>query len=255
MAGNSTIFEEIHCGLPREGPGDSASTRKAFQFMAGLSNAPCILDVGCGPGMQTLDLADISKGTITALDLRRRFLDELKERAKKAGVSERVITVCESMDSMSFKPESFDVIWSEGAIYLIGFENGLRLWQPLLKTNGYIAVTELCWLTKEIPGEIGTFWQKAYPAMANVDDRLKAISACGYRNITHFTLPESAWWADYYMPMEHRLSMLREKYRNDPPALEGIAKAQEEIDRYREYCGFYGYVFFVMQKLFQAASS
>jgi ubiquinone/menaquinone biosynthesis C-methylase UbiE len=77
------IFWEIHSGLPREGPGDNASIRRAFLMAAELPAAPRILDVGCGPGMQTLELAKISGGQITAVDIHQPFLDELQRRARR----------------------------------------------------------------------------------------------------------------------------------------------------------------------------
>ena len=33
----------------------------------------------------------------------------------------------------------------------MGFEAGLRAWEPLLKPGGYIAVTELTWLQPDPP--------------------------------------------------------------------------------------------------------
>jgi hypothetical protein len=106
----------------------------------------------------------------------------------------------------------------------------------------------LCWLKKEAPVEARLFWQKEYPAMATVDDRLEAIKASGYEIVAHFSLPESAWWNDYYRPLEDNLSVLREKYRDRPTALQAMAGTQQEIDMYRAYADFYGYVFFIMQK-------
>ena len=70
------------------------------------------------------------------------FLDELARRAADAGVSERVKTVGASMFDLAFDMH-FDLIWSEGAIYIMGFSEGLRAWRPLLKPAGYVAVTEL----------------------------------------------------------------------------------------------------------------
>jgi ubiquinone/menaquinone biosynthesis C-methylase UbiE len=113
------FFWEIHSNLPREGPGDDASTRTAFFMLTDLPKAPRILDVGCGPGMQTLELARITDGPITALDTHQPFLDELTKRATKAGVADRITTMRESMFAMSFSAGSFDIIWSEGAIYFI----------------------------------------------------------------------------------------------------------------------------------------
>ena len=54
--------------LPRCGPGDNQSTRRAFNTMTKLPKEPSILDIGCGTGMQTIELAKISNGKIIAVD-------------------------------------------------------------------------------------------------------------------------------------------------------------------------------------------
>jgi 2-polyprenyl-3-methyl-5-hydroxy-6-metoxy-1,4-benzoquinol methylase len=79
------IFWEIHSGLPREGPGDNESTRKAYRMLKGLPENPRILDIGCGPGMQTIELAKLSSGRIDALDSHQPFLEQLKKSTKKEG--------------------------------------------------------------------------------------------------------------------------------------------------------------------------
>jgi tRNA G46 methylase TrmB len=53
----SKIFFEVHNDLPREGPGDNKSTRKAYLTLPVILEKPRVLDIGCGPGMQTVELA------------------------------------------------------------------------------------------------------------------------------------------------------------------------------------------------------
>lgn len=241
------IFWEIHSELPREGAGNNESTDKAFSMLAGLPKIPHILDVACGPGMQTLELAKLSGGKITALDNHQPFLDELKKRADKIGIDEKITTVCGSMFDLPFEPASFDLIWSEGAVYIMGFREALTSWKTFLKDPGHIAISELCWLKDDAPNELKNFW-KEYPDMNTVQNRVEIIASTGYKAIGHFTLPQSAWWDDYYTPMEKRLASLRMKYRDNEIALKTIAESQHEIDLYRKYSDFYGYVFFIMQK-------
>jgi SAM-dependent methyltransferase len=242
------IFWEIHSKLPREGPGDDASTRKAFSMLPDLPTAPRILDVGCGPGMQTLELARITDGPIIALDTHQPFLDELAKRAKDAGVDERVTTVRESMFAMPFPAESFDLIWSEGAIYFMGLRQGLERWKHLLRARGYIVVTEPCWLKRDITDELRAFWRE-YPGMTTPENCIQIIGEAGYSEVGHFTLPEAAWWDDYYRPMELRLPTLRQKHKDNLAAMKIIDEAQNEIDMYRAHSDCYGYVFFAMQKV------
>ena len=61
------------------------------------------------------------------------------------------------MFNLKFEDGSFDIIWSEGAIFVIGFEKGLREWRRLLTPDGYVAVSELSWLQSDVPKEAKTY--------------------------------------------------------------------------------------------------
>jgi ubiquinone/menaquinone biosynthesis C-methylase UbiE len=240
------IFFEVHQGLPREAPGDEQSTVRALGFMRDLPFAASILDIGCGPGAQTIALALHSAAHITAVDVHQPFLEELARRAAEAGVSECVKILNASMSELAFE-KPFDVIWSEGAIYIIGFEEGLRAWRPLLKPRGYVAVTELSWIKYGPPEEVLKYWQAEYPGMLSVDENLSQLRQAGYSELEHFVLPESSWWEPYYHPMQARIAQLREKYRAYPEAQHVLDTEDLEIEMYRKYSEWYGYVFYVMQ--------
>jgi SAM-dependent methyltransferase len=154
-----------------------------------------------------------------------------------------------SMFTLGFARHSFDLIWSEGAIYIIGFEEGLRSFRALLKPGGYLAATELSWLKDDPPREIAAFWEANYPGMKSTAANRAGIQRQGYAETAIFTLPESSWWANYYSPLEKRVARLREKYSDDPAAAGPLDETQLEIDLYRKYSSWYGYVFYVMQKL------
>lgn len=241
------IFFEIHKGLPREGPGDSQSTRQAFALMKGLPANPRTLDIGCGPGRQTLDLAAITGGNIIAVDTHQPFLDHLQSLVEAQMLSERIKPMNASMFELKFPEQSFDILWSEGAIYIIGFEKGLKTWRPLLKPGGYLAVTEISWLKPDPPDDVYRFWMSEYPGMHGIEDNLRILQASGYRKTNHFSLPASSWWIDYYNPIEARLPELREKFHGNAEALGCIDATQKEIDMYRKYSDWYGYVFYVAQ--------
>ena len=242
-----SIFHEVHQGLPREAPGDNSQTRKALSMLAELPARPRILDIGCGPGMQTIELAKRTRGTITAVDIRKPFLETLRRKAIEAGLDDRVTVMQASMFDLDFEKESFDLIWSEGAIYIIGFEKGLRTWQPLLKRCGYLAVTELSWIKAGPPGEVKSYWGKEYPEMKSVEQNRRIIRAAGYAETGHFILPESSWWEPYYRPMQERIDQLRQKYAGDADASGSLDQIEREIEMYRRYPTWYGYVFYLMQ--------
>ena len=160
MAGlpDDDFFWEIHRGLPREGPGDNASTRRALSYLP-LPKAPDILDIACGPGMQTIELAGTTGGRITALDTHQPFLDEVQRRAVAAGLVDRIATIRASMAAIPIADTRFDAIWCEGAIYMLGLETGLAQWRRLLRPAGYVALTHPCWLKAGIPTGARALWQ------------------------------------------------------------------------------------------------
>jgi len=241
------IFFEIHSNLPQQAPGSDKATLRALAAIATLRSGAQILDVGCGPGRQTLLLARETGYDITAVDTHQPFLDELNERAAAANVSDIIHAVNCPMEAMEFEDERFDIIWSEGAIYIMGFRDGLVAWRRFLRPGGFIAVTELTWLTDSPPEEARLFWADDYPAMSTVDSNLNMIRESGYELISHFTLPESDWWTDYYRPLEKRIEALRPLYSNDRQALDAFEATEMEMDIYRKYSASFGYVFYVMK--------
>jgi SAM-dependent methyltransferase len=248
MPGQMGIFLELTEGLPRQAPGSAAATLRALGMVRGLPTRPRILDVGCGPGEQTIELARATGGWLVALDIRQRFLDELTDRAGAAGVLPQITTVNSSMFDMDFDDASFDLIWSEGAIYIAGFANGLAAWRRFLKPGGSLAVSELTWLEPNPPVEAAEYWARFYPGMGSVERNCQLVAEAGYVSMDGFVLPVSDWWNNYYGPAERRVEELREKYAGDREAFATLDEAQREHDLFRKYSDSYGYVFYVMRK-------
>lgn len=246
MLQSMAIFWELHSGLPQEGPGDNESTLKALRMIQDLPEDPQILDIGCGPGRQTIVLVKETHGTVIALDTHQLFLDEVEKRAKAENVDIKIITTKQSMADMDFEKQSFDVIWSEGAIFIIGFEKGLNYWKQFLKPGGYLVISELAWLIDDPPNEAETFFNEGYPDMKKIDENESIIKRSGYELIDRFVLPDTAWMDDYYIPIEKKLSILRGKYKGDKQAIKFLDASQEEIEIFRKYSNSYGYLFYVM---------
>ena len=241
------LLFELHSYVPRAGPGNNESTRKAFNMLKNLPLHPQILDIGCGPGMQTIELARISDGKIVALDIHQPFLDRLMKNAREYGVAEKIQAINKSMLEMEFEKKSFDMIWAEGAIFIIGFEKGLKEWRFFLRDGGYLVVSELCWFSDDPPEAIRKYLMEEYPAIKTIEENEKIIEGLGYVLINDFKLPESAW-LEYYNPLEKGIEIMREKYTGDRKANEFLDLTQLEIDLYKKYSKYYGYVFFIMQK-------
>jgi SAM-dependent methyltransferase len=243
------IMFTVHSGLPREAPGSRESTARALALITDLPEKARILDIGCGPGMQTLDLAALlPEAEIQAVDAHEPFVAEGTRRADAAGCADRVTFHVGDMRALAFPPDSFDLIWCEGAAYIMGVTEALETWRPLVKPGGYLALTDAVWLSETPPQTLLDWWQAEYPAMGDTQACVDKVVNAGYRILGYFVLPESAWWDDYYDPMERRIAGLRIEFENEPAALRELEAHQREIDCYRRWSEHYGYLFVVARK-------
>ena len=201
-------------------------TRKAYLMLPELDK-PRILDIGCGSGVPTMELARLSNGQIVGLEIDQALLNKLMRKIEKAGLSDRIKTVRCSMFELDFPDESFDIIWSEGSIFKIGFEKGLKEWKRFLKPNGFLVV---------------------HDEITNTKKKLKYIPSCGYKLLGHFLISEYIWWAEYYNPLEKRINDVRKKYINDSRALLELDNEQQEIDMFKKNPKSNRSIFYIMQK-------
>jgi ubiquinone/menaquinone biosynthesis C-methylase UbiE len=240
MALMFSFFESV----VQKGPGSEASTRKALSMLGDLPPMPRIVDFGCGAGVASLVLARATQGTITAVEIHQPFLNQLEAQAAKEGLTERIRTVEADMADPPFPDGSFDLVWSEGAVYIIGFQEGLKRWRRLLRPGGSVAVSEVSWLCETPPGKAVDFWKSESPAMTNIEDNLAKVRAAGFEPIGHFVLP-SEDWENYYGPLQEQLVVFRSKHSENAQAQSFADSVQEEIEIWKEYGDSYGYVFYL----------
>jgi serine/threonine-protein kinase HipA len=100
----------LHEDLPREGPGSDACTREALRRLPPLPPAPRVLDLGCGPGRQTLVLAETLGCRVVAVDLHRPYLERLEAAARDRGLSHLVETRQADMGTLDVAAGSVDLI-------------------------------------------------------------------------------------------------------------------------------------------------
>ena len=246
---NLELIYEYFSHLERQGPGSPEQTAKALSFIDNLNDSSLIADIGCGTGGQTMSLAQLAKGCITGSDLSPVFIDLFNQNAEKAGLQHRVKGVVQSMDDLSFSDEELDLIWSEGAIYNIGFERGINEWRRFLKTGGHIAVSEGSWFTEERPAEINDFWMEAYPEIDTIPKKVMQMQEAGYLPVATFILPEDCWTENFFAPQVDAQKEFLDKNGANEFAREFVAYAQHEADLYRKYKQYYGYVFYIGKKL------
>lgn len=240
------LLIDLHLRQRRQGPGSDEATALALA-LSGLKTDQHlkIADIGCGTGASTLLLAGSLNADITAIDLFPAFLDELQRRAEADGLGERITCAAASMDSLSFDEGSLDAIWSEGAIYNIGFENGIQAWRRYIKPGGILAVSELTWLTETRPSELTDHWNREYPEVATASEKMRQLEMAGYIPVGYFPLARACWLDRYYLPLQARFEAFLEKHSGHAMAQEIINAEEAEIALYERYADYVSYGFYI----------
>ena len=244
------LLVDFHVDGLRQGPGSAEATRRALGFLPpeGRRNRRTA-DIGCGTGAAALVLAEELGTTVTAVDLFRPFLDRLEFRAAEIGLAGRIRTVEASMDALPFADESFDLIWSEGAVYVMGFAEGVRAWRRFLPIGGYLVVSELSWLTDRRPADLDAHWTSEYPEIDTVSGKIRILEAAGYAPEGHFILPPEDWENFYYRPMEARFQGFLERHGYSEAARRLVEGERREMDLFERNREYYGYVFYIARKI------
>lgn len=242
------LFFEVYEALPRQGPGNKASALRALALCPQLPALPRVLDLGCGVGGQTFYLSRLTNGHITAIDQHAPSIERLVMSVQAHGLASRIDAQIGDMSALPDALGTFDLIWSEGALYNMGIANALALCRERLNETGYLVFSDAVWRKANPPAAIKAGFDQDYPAMGTVDDTLATIDASGFQLIDHFTLPDEAWWDDFYTPMLKQIDTLRLKYRDDHEAQEILDQLAQEPELHRQYSEYYAYEFFVLQK-------
>lgn len=244
-----SLICEYFSALERQGPGSPEATIQALGFIGPLSAASRIADIGCGTGGQTRVLARHTPGQITGIDLFPAFIDLFNAHARQAGLEHRVTGTVASMDALPFDEASLDLIWSEGAIYNIGFRRGLAYWRTFLKPGGTLAVTEASWFTPQRPAEIERFWTDAYPEIDTIPAKMAQLQEAGFSPVAAFVLPETCWTDHFYVPQRAAQQRFLAKHAGNKTAEDLVANQRHEAELYDTFKSFYGYAFYIGKKI------
>lgn len=244
------LLVDLHADGPRQGPGGDDETRLAVA-LSGLKDRAGleIADIGCGTGAATLVLAEELDAHVTAVDFLPEFLARLEDAARRAGVADRIITLPASMEALPFADGAYDAIWSEGAIYNMGFAAGITTWRRHLKPGGVLAVSELTWLTDRRPEELQAHWEREYPEVDTASGKLAVLERLGFSPIGYFPLPQHCWLDNYYRPMRERFPAFLHRHEDSEAARAIVAAEENEISLYERYSTFVSYGYYIARKV------
>lgn len=234
-------FFSIFRGLERWGSGSNENTLKALQAINGSPEN--ILDIGCGPGSASLLLAQNTDASVVSLDNDAGCLAFLSQKADELGCSHQITPCCASMMDIPLAENSFDLLWSEASVYIMGFVKALKEWRRLLSDDGYLVVSDLVWINENPLPEIRAFWESDYPDMVTAPERFQQAKAQGYTVISHFEYGAKAW-DNYIKPLLQRISKLEPKMPGSP----AIADLKKELDILSQQQGQFDYVMMILKK-------
>ena len=243
------LLADLHKREKRQGPGGDAETRKAIDLAMLDPSLPLkIADIGCGTGASTMQLARVLNATVTAVDFLPDFVEVLEINAENEGLIHKINPLICSMENLQFEDEEFDVIWSEGAIYNIGFEKGVDNWRRFLKPDGLLVVSEITWITSDRPLEIQQYWQAEYPEINTASSKIAILENSGYSPVAYFVLPKHCWLENYYRPIQSRFAEFLARHSNNEKAQAIVEAEIREIALYEKYADYYSYGVYVARK-------
>jgi len=208
-------------------------TKKAFNQLPKIT-APKILDVGCGTGVPTIELAKLSKGEIIGLDIDHEALKKFKRKIRKLGLENRVKALTTSFFNNPFFKESIDIIWAEGVFYHIGYDTAFKESYRLLKPHGFLVMVDT----------LESIEKEFLKTKSESDPFLKL----GFTLYKRINWSEKAWWNEYYQPLEDTLKNLRAS-NIDPENYKHLSQHENEIAMIKENPKKFDCAHFILQKL------
>jgi len=244
-----SLLTNLYIRNKRQGPGSDENVRKILRILDINKNSKLeIADIGCGTGASTIEILKNTSARITAVDILPEFLEKLRNETNKLGFANRIKLIERNMAELPFNESQFDLIWSEGAVYNIGFKTGVMKWRKFLKKNGYIVLTEITWLKKNVPEEIKKYWLKEYPEIDIAENKIRILKNSGFEMIDYFVLQENCWIDEYYTPLENCFGDFLER-NNSKIAQQIIDENKKEIELYKKYKDYYSYGVYIAKKI------
>jgi cyclopropane fatty-acyl-phospholipid synthase-like methyltransferase len=155
-------------------------TRAAFASLPKMER-PRVLELGCGSGAVTIELAGLTDGEIIAIDIDESLLNRLNEKLARTNITGRVTARRMDLLQNDFPEGYFDIVWEEGVVHVIGFRESFEACHRILRIGGYFVLGQ---------------------AIKAMDKHQELITRCGFKLVRRLDWTEGCWWTEYYQPLE-----------------------------------------------------
>lgn len=238
---------QIHEGLPRYAPGSEATTNKVLRRLGRLPRKGRAIELGCGTGAATHVLAKRLRRALVAIDAHQPFLTELASSLDSAGLADSVELRHADFSTLGHSLGRFDLVWAEGAAYVLGsFEQALLAWHPLLTRGGRAAISEPTYLVEQPHEDVRAYWSSVYPGISTLVGNCAAAERAGFALIESIAFSGKENKA-YYGPLKGRIAKLRAAGDLDAELCAVIAELEQEMLLAERYPDEVGYVFYLLE--------
>ncbi len=223
---------------------------KEFSFAAarfsGVNPSSRILDIGCGYGDASCNLASEFRCKVTACDISAENINYARQMAVERNVSHLISFITADFLALDFKENPYELILAEGGLLsFVSRRRGIELISSWMIPGGWFAFSDLILLTEKIPEEILSIFEH---------DRFNYETEQSYRILlndvgldTHFmSLIPPSGWDNYYAHMARRLEDSRGFFADKKIKL----AFHREIDVFYRHEAFryIGYLFCIARK-------
>lgn len=184
-------------------PGGSSFTVTSGKI-AKLNKRSRVLEIGCGKGEAACTLAREFNCHVYAFDSEPDMIVYSRQKAKASGLDDRIEFEVKDGRDMDFGNGKYDMVLAEGGtLTYIGREEGVKYCAGILKEGGYLALTDLIYITKDVPKEVRDVYEGgAFQYLTEIGYREMLEKHCF--EIVHLSMIPQSAWDRYYMSMRRR---------------------------------------------------
>jgi len=146
-----------------------------------------VLDVGCGAGLTPCFLAKRYGCSVVGVDIREAMVERSRERAKRAGVADRVEFRVADAQELPFEDNLFDAVITESVTaFPEDKRKAVSEYARVTKPGGYVGLSESTWLQVPPPPEIIAWASQDLGASVEpltVDGWVELLEGAGLREI------------------------------------------------------------------------